>query len=203
MQPLNCIFQNLYETSIVIVNVRLTLESVPAFIINFVAKKDSKKGLLRAGELARITGVSTDTLRHYESKGLLRPRRSPNGYREYPEHAAHRVRIIRSALNIGFSLDDLARILKVRDSGGAPCRQVRTMAEAKLADLETLVHELTAMRDELRRLLKEWDGLLDSVDDNEPARLLESLAATDFASGQARLPLKSPLSTRKTKKERR
>ncbi len=59
----------------------------------------SKKAYVRAGELARATGVSTDTLRHYERKGVLgRPRRSANGYREYPPEALERVLLVRRAL---------------------------------------------------------------------------------------------------------
>ncbi len=156
---------------------------------------------MRAGELARLAGVSTDTLRHYERKGLLKPRRAPNGYREYPQQALDRVRMIRSALAIGFKLDDLARIFKVRDAGGAPCRQVRELAATKLDELETLVREATAMRDGLRMLLKDWDALLDSAPANEPARLLESLAAIGLADGHTLAQLKSPGFKRKQKKE--
>lgn len=153
-------------------------------------KTSPQNGALRTGELARLSGVSADTLRHYERKGLLAPRRSPNGYREYPRQALDRVRLIRSALAIGFKLDDLARVLKVRDAGGAPCRQVRALAQAKLEEIETLVREATAMRDELRALLKDWDGRLSSAAESEPAKLLESLAATSLADRQSLVPLR-------------
>ncbi len=66
-----------------------------------------KQEYLRSGELARLAGVSTDTLRHYERKGLLaRPRRSCNGYREYPASDLDRVRLVRGALGIGFTLNE-------------------------------------------------------------------------------------------------
>src|SRR4029434_7929885 len=115
----------------------LTLEPVPDFIMVAVSKKTpSKREVredrpLRSGELARLSGVSADTLRHYERKGLLKPQRASNGYREYPRHAVERMRLIRNALAIGFKLDDLERVLKIRDAGGAPCRQVRDLAAAK------------------------------------------------------------------------
>jgi hypothetical protein len=84
---------------------------------------------VRSGELAKITGVSTDTLRHYERIGVLaRPPRTSGGYRQYPVEAADRVRLVRRAMAIGFSLDELARILHMRDHGGAPCRQVHALA---------------------------------------------------------------------------
>lgn len=137
-----------------------------------------KQKCLRSGELARLAGVSSDTLRHYERKGLLaRPRRSSNGYREYLASDLDRVRLVRGALGIGFSLDELARILDVRDRGGAPCHQVRALAATKLTEVETQLAELGTLRDELRRLLENWDALLSNAP-AERAGLLESLAAT-------------------------
>ncbi|MGH9753582.1 MAG: MerR family transcriptional regulator [Blastocatellia bacterium] len=165
-------------------------------------REQCEDGLLRSGELARISGVSADTLRHYERKGLLKPRRAPNGYREYPRHAIERVRLIRVALAIGFKLDDLERVLKVRDAGGAPCRQVRELTAAKLDELETLVRDLTAMRDEMRQLIKDWDRRLDSVPPDEPARLLETLAAIGLANARVFVSLQPCALNRKQKKER-
>ena len=162
-----------------------------------------KNGSLRAGELARITGVSTDTLRHYERKGLLQPGRASNGYRTYSYQAVDRVMLIRNALAIGFGLDELVSILKIRDAGGAPCRQVRAMVAAKLDDLETLLREMTTMRDELRKLLKNWDQRLESFDSNKPARLLESLAAVCFGSGLKRRSVKPLLPKPKPQKEKK
>ncbi len=166
-----------------------------------VADRASKNGLLRAGELARASGVSTDTLRYYERKGLLASRRSANGYREYPAEALDRVRLVRTALALGFRLDDLARILKARSGGAAPCRQVRALAAAKLDELETLVQGLTAMRDEMRALLADWDKRLDSTGANEPARLLEALAATDFTAGERLALITPPWRKRKQKRK--
>ena len=76
--------------------------------------------LLRIGELARRTLTSVDTLRHYERMGLLLPRRLANGYRVYRPDAVERVRMIRSALALGFHLDELAKFLALRASGRAP-----------------------------------------------------------------------------------
>lgn len=82
-----------------------------------------------AGELAAAAGVSTDTLRHYERKGVLpKPNRASNGYRRYPANALERVRLIRNALAVGFTLDELSRFLSERDQGGAPCGAVRALA---------------------------------------------------------------------------
>ena len=132
---------------------------------------------LRSSELARLAGVSTDTLRHYERKGLLaRPRRSSNGYREYPASALDRVRLVQRAVAIGFTLDELSRILSVRDRGGAPCHEVRALAGTKLAEVESQLDELNALRDELQRLLRDWDALLKKSSPSHRAGLLETLA---------------------------
>ena len=72
---------------------------------------------MRSTALARLAGVSPDTLRHYEAKGLLpRAARSKNGYREYPAEALARVGLVRRAVALGFTLDELARI-NVRGKG--------------------------------------------------------------------------------------
>jgi DNA-binding transcriptional MerR regulator len=77
--------------------------------------------MLSPSALARLTGVSTDTLRHYERKGVLGiPARSQGGYRLYPPEAVGRVRLVRRALAIGFTLHDLAAALSERARGGTP-----------------------------------------------------------------------------------
>jgi MerR family copper efflux transcriptional regulator len=133
-------------------------------------------GLLRSTQLARLSGVSPDTLRHYELKGLLpTPRRSANGYREYPPEAWTRVRLVRRAVSLGFTLDELARIVKVRDQGGAPCSEVRALAARKLATLEERLSELQDARDRLRGVLTHWDVLLSQTPRGGRAALLDAL----------------------------
>jgi MerR family transcriptional regulator, mercuric resistance operon regulatory protein len=136
-----------------------------------------EKKYWRSGELSKLAGVSSDTLRHYERKGLLaRPQRSSNGYREYPPGAIDRVRLIQRALGVGFTIEELAQILAERDRGGAPCRQVRALAAKKLDELERDLDDLIALRGELRELLKHWDKLLDGDSTGGHARLLENFA---------------------------
>ena len=92
---------------------------------------------LSAGELARRAGVSPDTVRHYERKGVIAPPpRGANGYRRYPAETLARVQLIRRALALGFTLDDLAGVLRTRDRGGIPCGRVRALAATKLEDVE-------------------------------------------------------------------
>ena len=134
-----------------------------------------KTGSLRSGELARLARVSTDTLRHYERRGLLTSQRASNGYREYPPEALARVRLVQHALSVGFALDELARFLKVRDQGGAPCRQVRALAAKKLEQLEGRIHALRGLRDDLRAMLQDWDERLAGTKNGGRAWLLETL----------------------------
>jgi DNA-binding transcriptional MerR regulator len=132
---------------------------------------------ISSSELARLTGVSTDTLRHYERKGVLGiPARSQGGYRLYPPEAVGRVRLVRRALAIGFTLHDLAAVLSERDRGGAPCRNVRALVAERLAELETRLGDLAELRDELRLLLRDWDHRLAKISVGTQARLLDVLA---------------------------
>ena len=131
----------------------------------------------RSGEIARRTGVSADTLRHYERRGLLaKPRRRPNGYRAYPPAAVDRVLLIQRALGLGFTLDELARFVRDRDGGRPPCRSVRDLATRKLREVDRRLDELSEFRKELKRVLADWDARLAASGD-EPARLLESLVS--------------------------
>jgi MerR family transcriptional regulator, copper efflux regulator len=136
---------------------------------------DAPTKTYRSAELAHAAGVSTDTLRYYERNRLLPviPRAS-NGYRCYPPQALERVLLIRRALGLGFSVPELARILKARDSGGAPCQTVRALAATKLVQVEQQMKELTRFRRELRAVLQDWDRRL-AGQNGRPARLLEAM----------------------------
>jgi DNA-binding transcriptional MerR regulator len=131
---------------------------------------------LSPSDVARRVGVSTDTLRHYERKGLLpAPVRTPSGYRRYPPQTITRVQLIQRALVIGFSLDELARVLRERDRGSPPCKAVRDLVKQRLADLEDRLQQLSALRTELRHLVADWDHRIATTGAGKPAHLLESL----------------------------
>jgi DNA-binding transcriptional MerR regulator len=117
--------------------------------------------VLQIGELAERTGVSVDTIRHYERLGLLpKAARTNAGYRQYAPSAVVRVRLVRHALRFGFSLRDVAGFLRVRESGGRPCRDVRAAAERILTAVDQRIAELTAARKEMSRTLRDWDRRL-------------------------------------------
>ena len=131
---------------------------------------------LRSGELAKLAGVSTDLLRHYERIGILpKAVRGQNGYRRYPASASSRVRIARRAVSLGFTLQELARVFSVRDRGGVPCRQVRALAEEKLKRLDEALVETRKLRQQLGRIVRDWDYRLNGRHAGQPVHLLESL----------------------------
>jgi DNA-binding transcriptional MerR regulator len=153
---------------------------------------------VQSGELARLVGVSTDTLRHYERLGLVpKPPRTDGGYRDYPPHSLERVRLIRRALSVGFSLPELTTILKMRDGGEVPCRRVQAIAESKLEQVKQQIENLIEMRNQLETMLKHWNVKLARTRRGQPARLLEGLPPEIRGNG-LRLPF-----SKKTRKEGR
>jgi len=140
-------------------------------------------GTLRSGELARLAGVSSDLLRHYERIGILpSAERGTNGYRRYPASALTRVRAARRAVMLGFTLAELARVFSVRDRGGVPCRQVRALAEEKLKRLDEALIETRKLRRQLERIVRGWDRRLDGRAAGQRADLLHSLEALPFTA---------------------
>jgi DNA-binding transcriptional MerR regulator len=141
-------------------------------------KQTASVKVMQASELARLTGVSTDTLRYYERNRLLAPQRSSAGYRIYPPEALVRVRMIRGALSAGFSIKELGQIFAVRDNGGTPCHHVRRLGTEKLVEIESNIRDLQSKRRELKRTLITWDRLLERTPHGKRAGLLEVFADT-------------------------
>ena len=111
------------------------------------------------GTLARATGVSPDTLRWYERQGLLpAPQRRPSGYREYDEAAVRQVRFVRGAKELGFSLEEIAQLLRLQDDREHGVDGIRRQAQARLAELDARIARMTAMRDELAVLVAACPG---------------------------------------------
>jgi DNA-binding transcriptional MerR regulator len=106
---------------------------------------------------------------------LPRPSRTASGYRQYPPEAADRVLLVRHAIGMGFRIDELSRVLSVRDHGGAPCKQVHALAVAKLAHLDQKISELVDLRSRLQAIVKGWESKLANTPEGQRARLLESL----------------------------
>ena len=139
---------------------------------------------LRSGSLAKATGVSPDTIRHYERIGVLpKAARTESGYRVYPENAVERVLVVQRALRIGFTLAELADVLKARDAGGAPCRRVYEMANEKLKGIKTDIQTLKRMEKYLKILLSDWEDRLRRAGPGQKSHLLHSLSEAMTGSG--------------------
>ncbi|HHM05472.1 MAG TPA: MerR family transcriptional regulator [Gammaproteobacteria bacterium] len=108
---------------------------------------------LTIGRLARAAGVSVETVRYYQRLGLIhQPAKPPVGYRTYPAALVQRIRFIKRAQGLGFSLQDIAHLLEL---GEGHCADVRQQAEAKLAQIEAQIHALQAMGESLKALIRQ------------------------------------------------
>lgn len=107
---------------------------------------------MKIGDVAKRTGLSIDTVRFYERERLLGTVRRNAGIRRYDQDSIRRLAFIRKTAGLGFSLAEIRGLLALRVSSRTSCETVRERAEAKIADIETRIQELTRMRDALAQL---------------------------------------------------
>jgi MerR family copper efflux transcriptional regulator len=114
---------------------------------------------LTIGEVAERARVHIETLRYYERRGLVAsPPRSMANYRLYPEDAVRRVRFIKRAQELGFTLKEIKELLSLRAAPEAGCAEVRAHAEVKIKDIDEKIGSLTAMKSVLGKLVAECAG---------------------------------------------
>jgi DNA-binding transcriptional MerR regulator len=107
-------------------------------------------------ELAQRTGVSTKTIRYYESVGLLPcPKRASNSYRLYTEADVELLRFIVGARALGYPLAEIAGLLSARDNGSLPCQQVLVSLDARLNEIERRIEDLQVIRATLSQIREE------------------------------------------------
>lgn len=112
---------------------------------------------MRIGELAKQTGTSVQALRFYERSGLLpRPTRTAAGYRVYAAGDLRRVELVRQAKRLGFSLDEIKRILRLRQQGSCPCGEVVQMLDKHMRETDDQIRHLQRFRRELAGTLSDW-----------------------------------------------
>lgn len=110
---------------------------------------------LTIGQLAKEGGVLVQTVRYYERRRLLLPTsRLPSGYRLYGEEALKRLRFIKNAQALGFTLREIEGLLNLRVPSVNHCREVQTAASAKLATVEAKIRDLEALARALRTLIR-------------------------------------------------
>lgn len=115
---------------------------------------------LTIGHLAKQAGVNLETVRYYERRELLpEPMRKESGYRVYGPEDLHRLRFIRQAKSLGFSLNEIATILRMRERGKCPCGEVTKIGEKHLRELGQQIEQLRRFHKELSRAVKDWKRL--------------------------------------------
>ena len=105
------------------------------------------------GKIAKLAGVGVETIRFYERKGLVAvPPKPVSGYRHYPAETVSRVRFIKRAQGLGFSLKEINELLSLRLDSDVSREEVRSRAEAKIAELNDKMASLQRMKDTLTGL---------------------------------------------------
>ena len=116
----------------------------------------------RIGKMTELVGLSADTLRYYEKIGLLPTiARNSGGVRLYADKDASRLRFIKRAQRINFSLAEIAQLLEMRDSPGSVRKEVRALTQQKLLQVEEQLEDLNILRDEMRLLINLCRGAKD------------------------------------------
>jgi len=131
---------------------------------------------LTIGQVARQAGVKVETIKFYERQGLIeQPPRPASGYRMYPPQTGARIRFIRRAQELGFSLKEIGELLSLRFTPETSCAEVKARAEAKIADIERKREALRKMQGALQRLAAACKGvgpvsecpILEAMDEGE------------------------------------
>lgn len=120
---------------------------------------------MRIGELSKCTGFQIETLRYYETQGLLEPiSRSEYGYREYDEESRKQLLFIKQAKSVGFSLNEISELLALRvDRDQHSCGDVKSIAEKKLRQIDNKIKELNGMRKALHKITVACCGGVESA----------------------------------------
>ncbi len=138
--------------------------------------------MLNIGEIARQGGVSVETMRYYEQQGLIAPPdRDANGYRKYSPDTVRRVRFIKRAQDVGFTLKDTGDLLTLKADPGASCLDVRERAQGKLAEIDEKLAVLLRMRD----VLATWTDACPSEGPVSACPILDALDGVHGSEGAA------------------
>ena len=131
---------------------------------------------LTIGRLAGEVGLNLETVRYYERQGLLpKPPRTSSGYRVFSDEAKRRLRFIKRAQALGFSLREIKELLSLRVSSRSSCAEIKNRAQSKLTEIETKIKTLNSMKRSLQKLIQGCSGNLRLSE----CPILESLDAED------------------------
>jgi DNA-binding transcriptional MerR regulator len=123
-----------------------------------VVDEEEGRRMLKIGDVSKRSGIGVEALRFYEKSGLLeRPSRTYGGYRVYGEEVLERLAFIKRAQALGFTLEEIRRIVDDARRGESPCDEVREIVRRRMAELDERLRELQRYRKELKHTLEEWD----------------------------------------------
>ncbi len=141
---------------------------------------------MKIGQLARRAGVGVETVRFYEREGLLQePPRRDSGYREYALEDLVRLRFIRQAKALGFSLPEIQELLSLRSGSETPCHEVQRKIESKLVEIRRKIHSL----EKLEKVLEEFAVSCATQDGPSECPLLEALEGASKETDEDRRSL--------------
>lgn len=127
--------------------------------VRLVGEEEGRR-MLKIGDVSKRSGVGVEALRFYEKGGLLdSPARTFGGYRVYGEEVLERLAFIKRAQALGFSLDEIKRIVDDARKGESPCEEVREIVRRRMEELDERLRELHRYRKELKHTLAEWDAV--------------------------------------------
>lgn len=133
---------------------------------------------MKIGELGQACGVTTKTIRYYESIGLLdEPDRTSSGYRQYGDMDVERLRFIRDAQATGLTLAEIASVLELKGAGQRSCAHTTALIASHIATIDVQIEQLHAARSELARLASRATSLDPSscTDPNRCQVIVETL----------------------------
>jgi DNA-binding transcriptional MerR regulator len=120
--------------------------------------------MFQINELSKHTGVPRKTIRYYEDVGLLiSPLRASNNYRLYDEQDIERLRFIRSARSLDFSIEEIAKVLSTLDRHEPPCNHVVELLQKHLSEIEARIRDLEKLREELTQLYETGKDLPEDI----------------------------------------
>lgn len=136
---------------------------------------------LTLSAFARKTGTTADTVRHYLRTGLLQPARDPsNRYRLFTPRDMTRIRFIRQAKELGYTLSEIRQIFEDSARGDSPCPRVREIIQRRIVENRRRLTELERLQTRMEEALKKWEDMSDGVPDGESVcHLIESASAAD------------------------
>lgn len=143
--------------------------------------------MLTVSQLARRSGATAHAVRYYTRLGLLHPKRNPdNGYHQYKSGEINKLRFIRQAKRLGYTLNEIKAILRDADHGRSPCPRVREILQHRIVDNRRQLEELLALQLRMEQALQDWADKPDGMPDGDSVcYLIESFGAEASEQGSA------------------